>query len=150
MAIIGAPRLLGVACVVYNQLGQVLLQERDVEHGRGLWVLPGGKLDEDDPFKGTQRELKEELNIDVLYFALRSVFHAYDVKDDGKTPFIMLYYATLYIGPAPQNMEPSKCKALKWFYLDELPVSQMWDNDVSAIEAANRINHLSVLRTGNQ
>lgn len=59
---------IGVAGIVFNRHGQVLLIQRDQPPAQGLWSIPGGKLEASEPMvEACKREVKEEtgLNIEV-------------------------------------------------------------------------------------
>lgn len=62
------PSLHVVAGALLNDQGQVLIAQRPPgKHMAGEWEFPGGKLQVDESaITGLKRELKEELNIDVL------------------------------------------------------------------------------------
>jgi 8-oxo-dGTP diphosphatase len=62
-------KLLQVAVgVIKNTAGQVLISLRDESlHQGGLWEFPGGKIESGESAEqALARELKEELNIDVI------------------------------------------------------------------------------------
>lgn len=137
----------GVAAVIYNPNGDVLLQERLSDHGNGLWTLCGGRLDNEKPVDGLLRELKEELGLEVPASSVAAIDHASGERPDGEN-FIMLFYAL----PLPWsqthsvlNIEPHKCKSLKWHSPQKLPTN-MWVTDVAAIERAEVHRHLAILR----
>jgi 8-oxo-dGTP pyrophosphatase MutT (NUDIX family) len=128
--------VIGVAAVLFAGT-EVLLQDRAKDPGRGLYVLPGGRLDEADPACGVRRELKEELGLDIpLYHEMRPVHHAMDKLLDGK-PVLMLYFAAdiSHLRGSEVNMEPHKCDGLMWRSAYSLPPN-MWDNDRAAVHAA--------------
>ncbi|MCX7949405.1 MAG: (deoxy)nucleoside triphosphate pyrophosphohydrolase [Treponemataceae bacterium] len=56
-----------VAAIVYNDTGQILCTLRShTMHNGGLWEFPGGKIEKgEDPREALQRELREELGIEV-------------------------------------------------------------------------------------
>jgi mutator protein MutT len=80
-----------VACagaVVRNERGEVLLVRRANEPGRGLWSLPGGRLEPgEDARTCAAREVLEEtgLVVDVGTELLTVEIGAYDVTDFSAT-----------------------------------------------------------------
>ena len=61
---------LGVAAVVFDQRGRVLIVEH-AYHPRLPWGLPGGWVDGDeDPASGILRELREELQLEAQVLAI--------------------------------------------------------------------------------
>ncbi len=70
-----------VTAAILQKDGRILLTQRlpGSRHG-GLWEFPGGKLDpEESPEEGLQREIREELGIDVQVGAVFDVvYHRYD------------------------------------------------------------------------
>ncbi|HVQ96816.1 MAG TPA: NUDIX domain-containing protein [Mycobacteriales bacterium] len=53
--------------VVHDEAGRLLLVRRGREPGRGLWSLPGGRLEADEtPAEAAVREVREETGLDVL------------------------------------------------------------------------------------
>ncbi len=56
------------AAVIVNDKGQTLLSLRKVDaHQGGKWEFPGGKFEQDETAEhALERELKEELGIDIL------------------------------------------------------------------------------------
>jgi 8-oxo-dGTP diphosphatase len=61
------PRVAGVAAIVQNRQGQVLLQQRDDKPNlpfAGYWTLPGGKVEDGEtPEAAINRELLEEIEL---------------------------------------------------------------------------------------
>ena len=102
------------AGAVVNE-GRVLLAQRPPgKHMAGGWEFPGGKLAEDEtPFDGLVRELREELSIVVL--AAKPVIaylHHYSDRD----VFLDLWLVTRYEGmPISAEGQP-----LKWVNPGEL------------------------------
>lgn len=73
------PLLVTAAILEHN--GRILLTQRlpDCRHG-GLWEFPGGKLNPgESPAEGLQREIREELGIEVQVGPVFDVvYHRYD------------------------------------------------------------------------
>ena len=64
-----------VAATVVEHGGQVLLQKRAADPGRGKWTFPGGFLEVGErPEEGAVRETKEEVGLDVTLGALLGVY----------------------------------------------------------------------------
>jgi len=64
-----------VASVIIENDGRVLLQQRAMEPGKGLWTFPGGFLEVGErPEEGAVREAKEEVGLDVTLSGLHGVY----------------------------------------------------------------------------
>lgn len=80
-----------VACgVLIERDGCVLLVQRRNEPGRGLWCLPAGFEDADEPSEhAARREAREETGLDVAIGTLLGVYH---YTDDPRGAGILLIY----------------------------------------------------------
>lgn len=106
------------------QDGKVLLMKRaNTGFGDGLYGLPGGCIDGNEPMKNALvREAKEELDILLApeTLELSSVLH---VAPHFRTPNEVLLFGFIsnkFSGKL-QNKEPDKCDELRFFPLSELP-----------------------------
>jgi 8-oxo-dGTP pyrophosphatase MutT (NUDIX family) len=122
--------VIGVAAVLFDDLGMVLLQQRTKEPGNGLLVLPGGSLDQPDPWAGISKELMEELGLTGDQFLSPEYFAVQPKVNDF--PVIMLYFMGRTERHLVSNMEPEKCSGLVWVYPNSLP-HNMWLTDQEAI-----------------
>jgi len=75
------------ACaIISNKAGELLLQLRDEEPGRGTWVLFGGKVENGETEEGAlRREIKEELGYDLKNV---SFFRHYEDNGIGQAIFM--------------------------------------------------------------
>jgi 8-oxo-dGTP diphosphatase len=83
-----ASRVLCAGAVVRDEQGRVLLVQRAHEPGRGLWALPGGRLEPaEDARAAAAREVLEETGIEVAVGAelLTVAIGDYDVTDFAAT-----------------------------------------------------------------
>lgn len=94
---------------------KALVAQRKKRALRGLlWEFPGGKVKEgEDPRRALQRELKEELDVDVeVEKILEAVFHTYP-----EYPILLLAYRCRIKRGTPR---PMGCHDLRWVCLAEL------------------------------
>ena len=66
-----------------------------------------------------RREIKEELNIEIeITGYLPHTDHIIEMEGQHWASFNFIAHI---VSGEPQNMEPEKCNAIKWFALNELP-----------------------------
>jgi ADP-ribose pyrophosphatase YjhB (NUDIX family) len=80
-----------VACgVLIEQAGRVLLVRRRNQPGRGMWCLPCGFADADEPpEQAARREAREEAGLEI---ALHGLLGAYHYTDDPRGAGILLVF----------------------------------------------------------
>ncbi|KAF4124863.1 8-oxo-dGTP diphosphatase [Geosmithia morbida] len=121
----GITRLDGVAAIIINKDGKVLVGKRKGSHGAGSWALPGGHVDPGESYYQTaEREVLEETGLEVT--AVRQVARTEDdFVDRGK------YYNTYFIlcetkdkdrVPLAKTMEPNKCEGWVWMSWSDLQI----------------------------
>ncbi|KAI9898925.1 hypothetical protein N3K66_005386 [Trichothecium roseum] len=113
------PRV-GVAAIICDGKGRILLGRRTGSHGAGTYQFPGGHLDfGEHHFTCAEREVKEETDLDIKAVDLVAVTN--DVfEKEGK------HYITLFVWcnmedlkAEPKIMEPNKCTGWVWMSWDE-------------------------------
>lgn len=104
-----------VTAALIIEQGKILITQRKKDSSHGLlWEFPGGKVKEgEDPRQALQRELKEELDVEVKVGMLfDAVFHTYP-----EYPILLLVYRC-WVGKG--SLEPIGCHDLRWVTLGEL------------------------------
>jgi 8-oxo-dGTP diphosphatase len=106
--------ILVTAGVIIQKKKALVAQRRKRALRSLLWEFPGGKVKEgEDPQKALQRELKEELDIDVeVGNIFEAVFHTYP-----EYPILLLAYRCRIKKGIPR---PIGCQDLRWVCLSEL------------------------------
>lgn len=111
--------------------GRVLAARRTTpEHARGLWELPGGKVEPDeDPDEAIVREIREELGCEIA--VVDHLTGEQPVKD-GYT--LRVAVAALVSGePVPHEHD-----AIRWLAADELDVVTWLEPDVPFLDQLRR------------
>jgi 8-oxo-dGTP diphosphatase len=106
--------LIVTAALIIEQ-GKILVTQRKKDSSHGLlWEFPGGKVKEgEDPREALQRELKEELDVEVKVGMLfDGVFHSYP-----EYPILLLVYRCRV---EKGSFKPIGCHDLRWVALREL------------------------------
>ncbi|KJZ73720.1 hypothetical protein HIM_06838 [Hirsutella minnesotensis 3608] len=116
----GPPRF-GVAAVIVNAEGKLLVGQRFGSHGAGSWQLPGGHLEEGEGLLHCAvREAKEEAGLDVLGRCI--VATTYNVFEQEGKHYVTWFALCKLEDPkaVPKAMEPRKCPEWSWKSREEL------------------------------
>lgn len=104
------------SALIKNEEGKYLAVKLNKEIIGGVFVPPGGKLEQNETIRECIiREVKEELNIDIEIKKLEAITE--EEYADGHWVFIM--YGASIISGTPQIMEPEKILEIKWVDLSE-------------------------------
>lgn len=98
-----------VAAGLIFRNGSLLITQRPAgKHGAFKWEFPGGKVEHDeDPRKTLEREIQEELGIEVKAGdIIETIHHRYPDRS-----VLLLFYRCELISGEPQ---PIDCNALAW------------------------------------
>ncbi len=117
-------RIRVVAAALFDSGGRVLITDRPAgKHMAGRWEFPGGKIaaGETEP-QALQRELKEELGIEVL--AARPVLEITHEYPDRRVELSM-WVVDRYLGE-PRGLDG---QSLKWVGLEQLSHEDILEAD---------------------
>ncbi|MEU1076067.1 MULTISPECIES: NUDIX domain-containing protein [unclassified Streptomyces] len=99
----------------------VLLTRRKGGYAAGLWQVPSGHLEPDEPTDtGSVREGWEEVGVRVDEHQL-DFAHFIDHRAPGEEPRLGVFYRARTWHGEPYNAEPAKCDGLDWFPLHTIP-----------------------------
>lgn len=116
----------GIAALIQNEQGQILLGLRSGAHGAGEWAPPGGSVEFGETlFAAAKREVQEETGLVVNTFELVSVADELRYIATDNKHYISIGIKAKYQGGEPKVMEPEKCKEWRWFALDALPTPML-------------------------
>ena len=114
--------------IIVNEEGNVLLAQRGTEPFKGLWGLPGGKMDWGETIEQTcVREAKEETGLDIEVdelFSVESDPDRYNCKDKFLT--VNHNFVCRVIGGKLQPCREST--DFKWVGPDEVPEQMCFDH----------------------
>ncbi|MBR9689708.1 MAG: NUDIX hydrolase [Candidatus Altiarchaeota archaeon] len=103
------------AVIVKN--GKILLIKRAFEPFKGMWALPGGRLDDGETVeRAAIREAKEETGFDIQLKYLIGVFS--EPKRDPRGAMSIAFSAIVTGGEITPNKE---AQDISWFPITDLP-----------------------------
>ncbi|EUC44336.1 hypothetical protein COCMIDRAFT_98397 [Bipolaris oryzae ATCC 44560] len=111
----------GVAAIIHDEAGNIIMGERAGSHGAGTFQCPGGHLEYSESFAATAaREVLEETGLEVGNIKFLTATN--DVFGEGKH-YVTIFVTCTIVGEekVAKPMEPHKCAAWVW-----VPWSQMW------------------------
>jgi len=110
-----------VGAVVHDAAGRLLLIQRGHDPHRGLWSLPGGRVEPgESPEQAVRREVREETGLEVEPLSIAGHREMIARDTDGRTErhFVILAFAARWLGGEPTlNAELAEAR---WIYPAEL------------------------------
>jgi len=114
---------ISVGALIFNRAGKILLCKRsqNAKNERGCWEAPGGAVEYGETLEhAIRREMKEELDIELeIKKQLPAADHIIPADNQHWIP--TSFICRIKNGKKPKIMEPTKCNAIGWFALDDLP-----------------------------
>ncbi len=100
----------------------LLKRARTPKYFPGMYVLPGGGVDQNESFTAAAaREAREEIGIVIMPSFLKCVHVCHVATPAG--PLIDVYFEASSFEGEPSISEPDKCDEVAWFLLDALPLN---------------------------
>jgi 8-oxo-dGTP diphosphatase len=119
--------VLGVAAVIWNAGGCVLLIRRAKEPRKDQWSLPGGKLEFGETLiEGVRREVREETGLEIEILGLVDVAETIRDAEAGADDdhFVLIDYGARVISGTA--VAASDAAEARWFALEELDALPLW------------------------
>lgn len=126
---------LGAGAIIIRH-NQVLLVRRGREPGRGLWAIPGGKVEPGETMRAAaEREVLEETGIRIAAGELIWHFEFIQHDDEGALRFHYVVFDFLghYLGGEP--LAGDDADAVAWAPLDQLLTWRLHPNTREALLA---------------
>jgi 8-oxo-dGTP diphosphatase len=122
------PRVVvGVAAVIWNNQGEVLLIRRAKAPRKGEWSLPGGKVEFGETLiEAVRREALEETDLVIEVLGMVDVVESVREADAGSPDghYVLIDFgAKVVSGTAKAG---SDALDARWFTLDEIASSELW------------------------
>jgi len=116
--------LVTVDCVIFgldkSSLLKVLLIQRKNDPFKGLWALPGGFVEMEEPLEqAALRELEEETGVTNVFVEQLYTFGTPDRDPRGRV-ISVAYYALVNLGEHPVKAA-SDARHVRWFHVVDLP-----------------------------
>lgn len=133
------PQPIGTCAVITNSKNQVLLGKRKNSYKAGLYGLPGGRIELNEPIAtAIAREVEEETGINDLEFSFIGVVR----ENQGTYDFIHFVFSAQISNQEPMLCEPDKCEGWEWIDITS-DMSQVLPGHKAGIEMYKNNQHLA-------
>ncbi len=96
--------------------GKLLMVKRDREPGKGLWTVPGGRVEHGEYLdQALRREVKEETGIDIEVGGLAGIFEVV-----GEDHFVIHDYAAHLTTEGQEAVVGDEVAEVRWVPLEEI------------------------------
>lgn len=109
------PQPIGTCAILINSENKILLGKRKNSYKAGLYGLPGGRIELNEPIlEAVNREIAEETGIADLDLTYVGVVR----ENQGEYDFIHFVFVARVENQKPRLTEPEKCEGWEWFDQD--------------------------------
>ncbi len=106
------PQPIGTCAILVNSENKILLGKRKNSYKAGLYGLPGGRVELNEPIlEAVIREIAEETGITDLDLTYVGVVR----ENQGEYDFIHFVFMSYIENQEPKLTEPEKCEGWQWF-----------------------------------
>lgn len=126
------PRV-GIAVILHNAQGELILGKRAGSHGAGSWAFPGGHLEMGESFiECAERETLEETGLRIKGVKMVAVTN--DVFDAASKHYITIFVQCVMedADAQPQTLEPNKCEGWHWVSWDKIREWSQHQDDMAS------------------
>lgn len=119
--------VLGVAAVIWNDRGEVLLIRRTKEPRKGQWSLPGGKVEFGESIEDAlRREIREETGLEIALLGLAGVAETVLDAEAGAADahFVLIDYSARVV--SGEAVGASDAADATWFTRDQAAALPLW------------------------
>ncbi|MBI2325776.1 NUDIX hydrolase [Candidatus Collierbacteria bacterium] len=111
-----------IAARIKNKEGKVLAVHLNKEKPEGVWVMPGGKLEDNESARNCViREVKEELGLDIKPVKICGIS---EVSYGEGNVWIFIYFESEIISGIPTPQEENKTLEVKYIEPSDLHMSE--------------------------
>jgi 8-oxo-dGTP diphosphatase len=109
-----------VGAIVFDERGRVLLVRRGRAPARGLWSVPGGRVELGESLAAAvERELREETGLAVRCGALVEVVERITIEGEATWHYVILDFLAVVTGGG-EAANGDDAADVRWFAIDEL------------------------------
>ncbi len=107
-----------IAAVIKNNKGQLLAVHLNKEKPEGVWVMPGGKLEDGESARECAiREAKEELGVEIEPIKIVGIC---EVDYGDNNIWLFIYYSAKIVSGTPVPQEENKTLDVKYIDLQQI------------------------------
>jgi 8-oxo-dGTP diphosphatase len=105
-----------------NSGWEVILIQRNKQPYKGMWALPGGHLNTEDPSSeaAAQRETKEETGLDIPLHLFKQVYTFEDFEDPRGKYLCLLYVLSEPLSPEAKTEAGDDASYIQWHSIENL------------------------------